>query len=319
MWRSVSLHPLTNSWILACFDHTDGEYEEAVKLLTQTSYGKTQRLIQARLHATFDLDPPSPTAKALGKFHSLYEGDLRGLKSLGANDDEAGYVFSELLIRKLPSRIRDNLNRANISDFWTLEELRAEIDVEIGHLQNVDVDSPSDELSPHTSTAVFKSSYYIKLCQLCNENHFAINCTKYKTVDSKRAMVSELKLCFNFLRGSILLIIAARKVNAKCVQANITRLFAVLILMVIQLLVCKRSLRVFPMLSVIILMCMVVVSLSVMVIWILPILILMMVLAPVVILTSTVVCSLTVILMVTMVKARSVVFLVLITALAILW
>ena len=126
---------------------------------------------------------------------------MRGLKSLGANIDEAGYVFSELLIRKLPSRIRDNLNRANISDFWTLEDLRAEIDVKIGHLQSVAVDSPSDELSPHKSTAVFKSSYYIKLCQLCNKNHFAINCTKYKTVDSKRAMVSELKLCLNFLRG----------------------------------------------------------------------------------------------------------------------
>ena len=186
--------------LLAGFDHTDGEYEEAVKLLTQT-YGKTQRLIQARLHAIFDLNPPSPTAKALGKFRSLYEGHLRGLKSLRANVEEAGYVFSELLIRKLPSRIRDNLNRANKSDFWTLEDLRAEIDVEIGHLQSVDVDSPSDELSPHASTAVFKSSDYIKLCQLCNENHFAINCTKYKTVDSKRARVSELKLCFNCLRG----------------------------------------------------------------------------------------------------------------------
>ena len=53
----------------------------------------------------------------------------------------------------------------------------------------------------HASTAVFKSSNYIKLSQLCNENHFAINCTKYKTVDSKRARVSELKLCFNCLRG----------------------------------------------------------------------------------------------------------------------
>ena len=36
---------------------------------------------------------------------------------------------------------------------------------------------------------------------MCNENHFVINCTKYKTVDSKRARVSELNLCFNCLRG----------------------------------------------------------------------------------------------------------------------
>ena len=49
--------------------------------------------------------------------------------------------FSELLIRKLPTKIRDNLNRAHKSDFWTLEDLRKEIDVEIGHLQCLETNS----------------------------------------------------------------------------------------------------------------------------------------------------------------------------------
>lgn len=49
------------------------------------------------------------------KFRSLYEGHLRGLKSLGADVDSAGYVFSELLIKKLPTKVSDNLNRAQKS------------------------------------------------------------------------------------------------------------------------------------------------------------------------------------------------------------
>ena len=45
-------------------DNADGEYDEAVKLLTET-YGKTQRHIRARLHALFDLDLPQANAKDL--------------------------------------------------------------------------------------------------------------------------------------------------------------------------------------------------------------------------------------------------------------
>ena len=171
------------------FDHTDGEYDEAVKLLTET-YGKTQRLIQARLHALFDLDLPQANAKDLCQFRSLYEEHLRGLKSLGADIDNAGYVFSELLVRKLPTKIRDNLNRAHKSDFWTLEDLRKEIDVEIGHLQCLETNSsqPSGDFRPLTSTAVFKTGNYTYSCLLCEQKHSIFNCAKYN-VSSRRARI----------------------------------------------------------------------------------------------------------------------------------
>ena len=187
--------------LLAGFDHTDLEYTEAVKLLQET-YGKPQRIIQARLHALFDLKPPQANATDLSKFRSLFEGHLRGLKSLGADVDAAGYVFSELLIRKLPSKVRDNLNRSQKSDFWTLADLRREIDVEIGHLQSVELDQNNNHDDNCMPTAVFKTSVKSNLkCNLCFESHLAYNCTKYSSVDSKRKRVNELHLCFNCMKG----------------------------------------------------------------------------------------------------------------------
>jgi hypothetical protein len=213
--------------LMAGFDHTDGEYSEAVKLLTET-YGKPQRIIQARLHALFDLTKPNSNSKDLSRFRSLYEGHLRGLKSLGADVNAAGYVFCELLIRKLPNKIRDNLNRANKSDFWNLDDLRREIDIEIGHLQSLEPETLSHDSQNNTPmpTAVFNTSTYssansntinsntnsnsnansnysyARKCNFCYSAHASVQCTKYVSVNSRRARVNELKLCFNCLKGN---------------------------------------------------------------------------------------------------------------------
>ena len=185
--------------LLAGFDHTDNEYQEAVSLLTET-YGKHQRLIQARLHALFDLENPKVNATDLSKFRSLYEGHLRGLKTLGADIDAAGYVFAELLIRKLPSKIRDNLNRSQKSDFWNLSDLRREIDVEIGHLQSVSIEDNSSDSIEIQPTAVFKTTNFVPKCYMCSGDHFTHSCSKYSSVSEKRNRVNELKLCFNCLK-----------------------------------------------------------------------------------------------------------------------
>lgn len=124
--------------LLAGFSHTEGEYVEAVNLLVST-YGQENRIIQAYLHAVFDLKSPKATAQDLSAFRSKYEGHLRGLKTLGRNVDEAGYVFAAVIIRKLPNRIRDNINRAAKSNYWNLDDLRAAIQNEIGHLQAAEI------------------------------------------------------------------------------------------------------------------------------------------------------------------------------------
>ena len=187
--------------LLAGFDTTDGEYVEAIDLLKQT-YGNSKRLIQSRLHALMDLQSPLCTAKDLGNFRALYEGHLRGLKALGANINEAGYVYAEIILRKLPNKIRDNLNRSHRSDFWSVEDLRREVDLEIGHLQSVNVEDTVEQQEYITPTATFKVTSNEKAikCFLCSERHATQFCVQFPDSDSRLKKVLSMKLCLNCLR-----------------------------------------------------------------------------------------------------------------------
>ena len=126
--------------LLEGFTTTDANYKEAVTLLQET-YGDPKRIIQSHLHAIFDLKGPNCCAEELSKFRSAYECHLRGLKVLNTKVDDAGFVFSALLLRKLPPRIRDNINRSARSNYWTLEEFRKAINEEIILLQAAEPDT----------------------------------------------------------------------------------------------------------------------------------------------------------------------------------
>ena len=105
--------------LMSGFGHAAAEYVETINLLKST-YCNTSRLIEAHIHAILDMNTCKPTAKEVGKFRSLYEGHVRGLKSLGADVEAAGFVIAAVIIRKLPAKIRDNINTENKSDFWDL-------------------------------------------------------------------------------------------------------------------------------------------------------------------------------------------------------
>lgn len=131
--------------LISGLDQTEGKYDEAINLLF-TTYGEKKLLIQARLNALFDLEAPTPTSEGLSNFVSAYEGHLEALSSLGANIQEAGYVYAQLLLRKLPSK--DHINREHKMDFWDLPGLRTAISKEITQLHALE----SQPLSKGTVT-----------------------------------------------------------------------------------------------------------------------------------------------------------------------
>ena len=197
--------------LLSGFNYTKNEYPDAVQLL-KTTYGNNKRLIEAHLHSILDAETPNPIAKDLRRFRSVYEGHLRGLNSLGANIDAAGYVYAAILIRKLPTKVRDNINREGHSDFWDLENLRGAIEQEIGHLeatemtQNINCAQLSYSQEISTMSLPVASSYAQQTqrkCQLCNAtNHYTSTCTEYTTVEARRSQVMKMQLCFNCLKKS---------------------------------------------------------------------------------------------------------------------
>ena len=207
--------------LISGFNHTSAEYTEAVELLKST-YGEPRILVQGRLNALFDIEPPEATVESLSNFRSTYEGHLRVLKSLNSNVTEAGYVYAHMLIRKLPPTTRDNINRAGSSDVWDLEELRKAINEEINHLTAL-----QDASTIHKGNSSFKNNHSAsfpinsnsgtnfksnsnynsnmnnksasKTCPLCEGNHNIFRCKVYESRDSRMARATKLELCYNCL------------------------------------------------------------------------------------------------------------------------
>lgn len=190
--------------LLMGFNHTKAEYNEAIKLL-QSTYGKPEKLVEAHLHAIIDLSAPEASANSLSNFRSKYEGHLRGLKTLGKNVTDSGFVFAVIILRKLPRTVHDRINRESHSDSWTLENLRKAIDTEIGHLQSTEspntTPASSSSASSGTMSLVVPSQRNITYsCQLCDGEHSPVHCTKYKSAEARREQVMKKRLCFNCLR-----------------------------------------------------------------------------------------------------------------------
>ena len=187
--------------LLSGFNHSEAEYAEAINLLKET-YGQTHQLVQARLNALFDISPPKATVESLSNFRSTYEGHLRVLKSLECDTEHSGYVFAHLLLRKLPMRTRDNLNRARGTNIWTLDNLRSSINEELQHLTAIQHDPPSyDEGGDKVSySASFPITTRNNLCKFCSTSHASYLCTKYNNAQARKERAIELNLCLNCLK-----------------------------------------------------------------------------------------------------------------------
>ena len=190
--------------LLAGFNHSETEYNEAVELLNKT-YGQRKTLVQARLNAILDLPNPEATVASLSNFRSSYEGHLRVLKCLQCNTDEAGYVYAHILLRKLPLSTKDNLNRAKKTEVWSLDQLRDSLNEEIQHLESLQDKAKQGSNGKVNHTNTYTASFSVgassnpKLCRFCNKNHLTHNCDTYNSAKLRKQRASDLKLCYNCL------------------------------------------------------------------------------------------------------------------------
>ena len=136
---------------------------------------------------------------------------MRALKSLNCDINVAGFVFAELLLIKIPSVTRDNINRASNTDTWDLSALRTAINDEIQHLYATQGNSKSPKGSTvynntnsknFVSTASFNVLSQNKTfrCRYCEQYHSSNSCNTCKTVEQRTAKIKEIKLCFNCLK-----------------------------------------------------------------------------------------------------------------------
>ena len=98
--------------------------------------------------------------------------------------------------------------------FWDLQSLRAAINAEIGHIQSAEKVEFSTKqnlyiysyssVSTDVSTVALQVSTENKFsslgkCHFCSGDHFAINSTKFNSLESRKSRVLKQQLCFNCL------------------------------------------------------------------------------------------------------------------------
>ena len=116
-------------------------------------------------------------------------------------------VIKSIVVRKLPFQTFDRICDIYVTHDFTLEQMEMGIQHIVDKLEQavlalakgaiikqVGVNSPS-QTSP---TKQFKSKTNHQ-CSYCTSEHLAHECTKYKTVQSRRDRVMHLRLCYNCL------------------------------------------------------------------------------------------------------------------------
>ena len=207
--------------LLSDFSRCDEDYKEAVELF-QSTYGKPNLIMQAHLNEIFDMTEPGATSTELSKFRSDIESHICSIKVLGTDTESAGFVFAAIILRKLPTKLRDSINRAEKVDSFDLTTLRSAIEKEIQHLCSSEDEDPNagkadvkmkragskststSQRTPHkgSANALNVTSNESKFfCPLCNGKHNVFDCSKFSSTDDKRTRVVDLKLCFNCLRA----------------------------------------------------------------------------------------------------------------------
>ena len=199
------------------FALTNANYEKAISLLHER-YGQEHKITQKYMQALIDIPPPKYTLSSLRNYYDQIEIYIRGLESLGQNDDSYGALLVPIVLNKLPGEIRKNLARVFGSTNIRLNDLRRGIFEELNIME---AGKAHDAIENPTATAAFltntksrnrqpsntyssnktqqKTNSQPKKCVYCHEQHPSVSCTKVKEQKARMSIVKKDRLCFNCL------------------------------------------------------------------------------------------------------------------------
>ncbi|XP_069138142.1 uncharacterized protein [Argopecten irradians] len=179
------------------------------------------------MQALLEVPTPRNTPESMRMFYDRTEILIRGLESLGQDQDNYGCLLIPVILNKLPGEIRKNLTREHGMNNWTLGELRKclfkEISImEAGQSFDSHTNTPSYTATFFTGTeskskdANNKTEQIKKTCVFCQEIHAPSSCTKVPDVESRIQIIKRDKLCFNCLGKHRISDCKSRKNCKKC-------------------------------------------------------------------------------------------------------
>ncbi|KAG1668338.1 Ubiquitin-like modifier-activating enzyme ATG7 [Nymphon striatum] len=184
---------------------TELNYEHALQIL-ENRYGKKQQLVAAYMKGLWELPSPNFSIKSLQYFHDKLETYVRGLQSLGKNEDHYGELLVPIILEKLPNQTRKTISREHGNEEWNLPTLRKLIlkEIEIMQAGEITETIQRDYTEFNQATAAFqtnvkKYTVYTQSCVFCKGKHSSNKCHAISSPEKRYEIVVRERLCFNCL------------------------------------------------------------------------------------------------------------------------
>ena len=184
---------------------TDDNYTVALYILRDryANESKQTNVLMQKFHA---MSTPKHNAKDLRVFLTEYRKIKHQLTRV-LNFQASELVIKSIVVSKLPFQTFGRICDIYVTHDFTLEQMETGIQHIVNKLEQavlalaegatikqVGVNSPSQSQSSKQSK--FKTN---QRCSYCSGEHLAHECTKYKTVHSRKDRVMQLRLCYNCL------------------------------------------------------------------------------------------------------------------------
>ena len=184
---------------------TDDNYNLAIRIL-RDRYDNASKQTNVLLQRFHTLPTPKHNPKDLRVFLTEYR-KIKTQLSRVLDFQASELVIKSIVIRKLTFQTFDRICDIYVTYDFTLEQMEMGIQhivdkleqavlalAEGATIKQVGVNSPS----PNQPTKHSKQKTNQR-CSYCSGEHYAHECTKYKTVNSRKDRVMALRLCYNCL------------------------------------------------------------------------------------------------------------------------
>ena len=183
----------------------DDNYTVALYILRDcyANESKQSNILMQKFHT---MSTPKHNSKDLRVFLTEYR-KIKHQLSRVLDFQASELVIKSIVVRKLPFQTFDRICDIYVTHDFTLEQMETGIQHIVDKLEQavlalaegaiikqVGVNSPSQ--TKPTKQSKFKTNHR---CLYCSGEHLAHECTKYKTVQSRRDRVMHLRLCYNCL------------------------------------------------------------------------------------------------------------------------
>ena len=180
---------------------TDDNYNIAIRIL-RDRYDNASKQTNVLFQRFLSLLTPQHNAKDLRAFLTEY-CKVKTQLSRVLDLQQSELVIKSIVVRKLTFQTFDRICDIYVTHDFTLKQMETGIQhivdkleqavlalAEGANVKQVGVNSPPTKQSKQKAN---------QLCLYCSGDHYSNECTKYKTVNSRKDRIMSLKLCYNCL------------------------------------------------------------------------------------------------------------------------